>query len=79
MQQTQQSFSNPMGASFAPDPTHNMHDVNDAHSQDYGRDRDIELILAKLDAIKAELDSVHQRIRKIEQTTEPQQRRNSWN
>jgi hypothetical protein len=37
--------------------------------------RDIELILAKLDAIKAELDSLHQRVRKIEQVTEPQQKK----
>ena len=32
--------------------------------------RDVELILAKLDAIKAELDSLHQRVRKIEQSTD---------
>jgi hypothetical protein len=32
--------------------------------------RDIELILAKLDAIKSEMDALHQRIRKIEQATE---------
>ena len=39
--------------------------------QDYpdGRDRDMELVLAKLDAIKSELDSLHQRVRKIEQTS----------
>jgi len=32
--------------------------------------RDTELILAKLDAIKAELDSLHQRVRKIESVTD---------
>jgi len=39
--------------------------------------RDVELILAKLDAIKSDLDALHQRVRKIEQATEqpPQQKR----
>jgi len=41
-----------------------------------GRDRDMELILAKLDSIKSELDSLHQRVRKIESSTE--QRRHAW-
>jgi hypothetical protein len=36
--------------------------------------RDIELILAKLDAIKSEMDALHQRVRKIEQATEPQKK-----
>lgn len=34
--------------------------------EDVAPSRDVELILAKLDAIKAELDSVHQRVRKLE-------------
>ncbi|MDD9952821.1 MAG: hypothetical protein OXR66_00630 [Candidatus Woesearchaeota archaeon] len=34
------------------------------------RERDAELVLAKLDAIKAELDALHQRIRKIENISE---------
>ena len=37
--------------------------------------RDVELILAKLDAIKSEMDALHQRVKKIEQATEPQQRK----
>ena len=40
---------------------------------DYDESRDVELILAKLDAIKAELDSVHQRVRKLEQFVDAQQ------
>ena len=42
--------------------------------------RDIELILAKLDAIKSELDALHQRIRKIEQVGDQQQaqKQRSW-
>ncbi|MBR9700811.1 hypothetical protein GOV11_03015 [Candidatus Woesearchaeota archaeon] len=40
-----------------------------------GRDKDTELILAKLDMIKSELDSLHQRVRKIEQATEKKQSR----
>jgi hypothetical protein len=35
--------------------------------------RDIELILAKLDGIKSELDALHQRVRKIEQLSDTQQ------
>ena len=35
--------------------------------------RDVELILAKLDAVKSELDALHQRVRKIEQFTDAQQ------
>lgn len=38
------------------------------------QNRDVELILAKLDMIKSELDSLHQRVRKIEQGTEGKQR-----
>jgi hypothetical protein len=34
--------------------------------------RDVELILAKLDAIKSELDSLHQRVRKLEQIADNQ-------
>ena len=43
--------------------------------------RDVELILAKLDAIKSELDALHQRVRKIEQTSDQDQlaaRRRYW-
>lgn len=36
------------------------------YHEDVAPSRDVELILAKLDAIKAELDSVHQRVRKLE-------------
>lgn len=35
--------------------------------------RDVELILAKLDAIKSELDALHQRVRKIEQAADQTQ------
>ena len=41
--------------------------------------RDIELILAKLDAIKSELDAIHQRVRKLEQVADnQQQQRRYW-
>ena len=36
-------------------------------------EKDLQLILAKLDAIKSELDSLHQRVRKIEQIAEADQ------
>lgn len=42
----------------------------ESYPEDEHRSRDMELVLAKLDAVKAELDSVHQRIRKIEQSTD---------
>lgn len=34
-----------------------------------GRDRDMELVLSKLDAIKAELDAINQRVQTIERAT----------
>jgi hypothetical protein len=41
--------------------------------------RDVELILAKLDAIKSEMDALHQRVRKIEQSVEaPGQKAKYW-
>jgi hypothetical protein len=53
-----------------------MQDTGHMQSHDASHDsgihpRDIELILAKLDAIKSELDALHQRVRAIEQTTAP--------
>jgi hypothetical protein len=50
----------------------------DQYAVDSGiHQRDVELILAKLDAIKSDLDALHQRVRKIEQATDnqPQQKR----
>jgi hypothetical protein len=49
--------------------------------QDQGiHPRDVELILAKLDAIKSELDALHQRVRKIEQVNDNQvgQQKKYW-
>jgi len=61
--------------------------------QGYGQDhtpehhgvqqRDVELILAKLDGLKSELDALHQRVKKIEQATDTQasaqqQQRKYW-
>ncbi|MBR9703378.1 hypothetical protein GOV10_05035, partial [Candidatus Woesearchaeota archaeon] len=43
------------------------------HYDDEAPSRDVELILAKLDAIKAELDSVHQRVKKLEASSDAQQ------
>lgn len=41
--------------------------------------RDIELILAKLDSIKSEIDALHQRVRKIEQYYDAQtQQKRYW-
>lgn len=40
--------------------------------------REVELILAKLDAIRSEIDSLHQRIRRIEQATEPPGNKRYW-
>lgn len=40
--------------------------------------RDVELILAKLDAIRSELDALHQRVRKIEQATETKDAKRYW-
>jgi hypothetical protein len=40
--------------------------------------RDVELILAKLDAIKSEMDALHQRVRKIEQGMDNSQQKKYW-
>lgn len=42
------------------------------------KDREMELILAKLDAIKSELDSMHQRIRNIEQQADKSKQNRYW-
>ncbi len=53
-----------------------IQDTRSQESYSEHRSRDMELVLAKLDAIKAELDSVHQRIRKIEQSTDTHKKYN---
>lgn len=57
-----------------PIPGQNRGMLGDAHSHydDDAPSRDVELILAKLDAIKAELDSVHQRVKKLEAASDAQ-------
>lgn len=40
--------------------------------------REVELILAKLDAIRSEIDALHQRVRRIEQATEPPTNKRYW-
>ena len=42
------------------------------HQEQGIQQRDVELILAKLDAIKSELDALHQRVRKLEQVSDAQ-------
>ena len=70
----ERSFGNPMSAPLPePSPTQSTHPPSDR--------RDIELVLAKLDAIKSELDSVHQRVRTMEQAMGVQEqpnRRYKW-
>ncbi|RME54020.1 hypothetical protein D6783_00070 [Candidatus Woesearchaeota archaeon] len=43
-----------------------------AESEGGGRSRDVELILSKLDAIKAELDAVHMRVKQLEDAKQKQ-------
>jgi hypothetical protein len=50
------------------EPMQQQHVVQESS---FGDGRDVELILAKLDMIKSELDSLHQRVRRIEQLNEP--------
>ncbi len=71
-QQPQQQYPEP--ASF---PGQQQPEQYDVHEQAIGS-RDVELILAKLDMIKSELDSLHQRVRKIEQATETQQQQKKY-
>ncbi len=68
IQSPEPGYSSPLTRDAVPETLH----------QDYpeGRNRDMELILAKLDSIKAELDSLHQRVKKIEQATEA--KRSAW-
>lgn len=95
-QNSQFGNQDPLGPSFAPDPSMESPQMGQQPSQqrsynypgsapvpgqnrqayqeyDEAPSRDVELILAKLDAIKAELDSVHQRVRKLEQIADGSQ------
>lgn len=53
-----------------PPPQAAFQPVQEQHEAPAIHPRDVELILAKLDAIKSEMDALHQRVRKIEQATE---------
>ncbi|MBU0471189.1 MAG: hypothetical protein KKF89_03860 [Nanoarchaeota archaeon] len=44
------------------------------HVQDFQQNKDLELISSKLDTIKAELDSISQRVQRIEKIVEPGQK-----
>jgi hypothetical protein len=60
----QQNYPQSQQNAFSPSPEHAEPPQSPIHP------RDVELILAKLDAIKSEMDALHQRVRKIEQATE---------
>jgi hypothetical protein len=67
----QQSFQQyPPSTPFPGSPKTEQYAEHTEHSI---HPRDVELILAKLDSIKSELDALHLRVRKIEQATEVQQ------
>ncbi len=73
--------STPPYPGAAPIPGQNRAVPQEEHeSYEEAPSRDIQLILAKLDAIKAELDSLHQRVRKIESTSDTKTgpRRITW-
>jgi len=82
-QHPQRQFQQPGNESFTPTfkPPMNMPPQGPQQQQYPSQDRESELIAAKLDAIKANLESINQRLANIERIAygeKPQEKKYSW-